>query len=385
VATVQVSRVLVVGGGIGGLGAAAAFALRGAAVDVVEVRQEAGVAGVGINQPANSLRMLRSLGVLDEIREVGYEHAHTTFSDWQGKAIVECPSHLGGDVPANVALSRQELHRILITAGERAGAKVTYGTSVEDLHDDGTEVHVTFADGRSASYDLVVAFDGLRSPMRQRLFGTRFEPVFTGYAVWRVALPRPDEVTHLALFQGDRSKAGVIPLSESSMYLFLVTPEADKQYVAPDRMTTMLTERLAGYGGLIGEIRDALDPAAAIVYSPLSEVMLPSPWYAGRTVVLGDAAHACAPHLTQGAGMALEDAVGLAEELQPEKRRVAASLKAFMHRRYARVKFVQDVSHQILASEMSVTAGDLPQAVEQMRQTLPAKMRQVESFLNTPF
>ena len=83
--------------------------------------------------------------------------------------------------------------------------------------------------------------------------------------------------------------------------------------------------------------------------------------------------------------MALEDAVGLAEELDTETRSVAASLKAFMHRRYARVKFVQDVSHQILAGEMSVTAGDLPQAVEQMRQTLPAKMRQVESFLNTPF
>jgi 2-polyprenyl-6-methoxyphenol hydroxylase-like FAD-dependent oxidoreductase len=385
VATVQVSRVLVVGGGIGGLGAAAAFAQRGVGVDVVEVRTDAAVHGVGINQPANSLRMLRSLGVLDEIREVGYEHARTTFRDWQGSPIVDCPSQLGGDVPANVALSRRELHRILITAGEQAGAKITYDTSVEDLQDDGTEVHVTLTDGRSAGYDLVVAFDGLRSPMRRRLFGTEFEPVFSGYSVWRVALPRPDEVTHLLLFQGDRSKAGLIPLSESSMYLFLVTPEVDKQHVAPDRMTTMLTERLAGYGGLIGELRDALDPSAAVVYSPLSEVMLPSPWYQGRTIVLGDAAHACAPHLTQGAGMALEDAVGLAEELDTETRSVAASLKALMHRRYARVKFVQDVSHQILATEMAVTARNLPQAREQMQQTLPGQIRQVESFLNSPF
>jgi 2-polyprenyl-6-methoxyphenol hydroxylase-like FAD-dependent oxidoreductase len=152
-----------------------------------------------------------------------------------------------------------------------------------------------------------------------------------------------------------------------------------------EQMGDLLKERLAGYGGLIGELRDSITSSEGIVYSPLSEVMLPSPWYRGRVIVLGDGAHACAPHLTQGAGMALEDAVVLAEELDAPNRGVGASLQAFMERRYERVKLVQDVSHQILFGEMAVTAAALPQTVDYLRQTLPGQMTQVETFLNGAF
>jgi 2-polyprenyl-6-methoxyphenol hydroxylase-like FAD-dependent oxidoreductase len=380
----QVERVLVVGAGIGGLGAAVALAQRGVAVDVVEVRGNAQVFGVGINQPANSLRALRALGVLDEILDVGYSYDRNTFFDWQGQLIADCPSMLGGDVPANTALSRRDLHRILSAALERAGAKVSYGVSVQDLNDTGYGVQVTLSDGRQADYDLVVAFDGLRSPMRQRLFGSGHEPVFTGYSVWRLTVPRPADVTNTLLFQGNGTKAGVIPLSQDSMYLLHVTAEPGNPHLPADTWGDLLTERLAGYGGLIGELRDSITSSDGIVYSPLSEVLLPTPWYQGRTIVLGDAAHACAPHLTQGAGMALEDAVVLAEELAVPNRGPAASLQAFMERRYDRVKLVQDVSHKILFSEMAINAEALPHAVAHLREALPGQMKQVETFLNGP-
>jgi 2-polyprenyl-6-methoxyphenol hydroxylase-like FAD-dependent oxidoreductase len=381
----QVTRVLVVGAGIGGLGATAALAQRGVAVDVVELRKHAQVFGVGINQPANSLRALRSLGVLDDILAVGYAFDRNTFYDWQGQLIVDCPSALGGDVPANTALTRRDLHEILSNAVDRSGAKVSYGVTVQDLDDSGDQVHVTLTDGRQADYDLVVGFDGLRSPLRQRLFGNGHEPVFTGYAVWRLTMARPAEVTHTMLFQGDGTKAGVIPLSQDSMYLLHVTAETGNPYMPSDQMADLLKERLAGYGGLIGELRESITSSDGIVYSPLSEVLLPSPWYQGRTIVLGDAAHACAPHLTQGAGMALEDAVVLAEELDVPERDLDAALQAFMQRRYDRVKLVQDVSHQILFGEMAVTADTLPHAVSHLRGALPGQMKQVETFLNAPF
>jgi 2-polyprenyl-6-methoxyphenol hydroxylase-like FAD-dependent oxidoreductase len=381
----QVKKVLVVGAGIGGLGAAAALAQRGVEVHVVELRKNAEVYGVGINQPANSLRALRSLGVLDEILSVGFAYDRNSFFDWQGNLIVECPSALGGDVPANNALSRRDLHRILIGAAERAGAKITYGATVEDFEESADQVNVTLSDGRVDAYDLVVAFDGLRSPMRQRLFGTEYEPVFTGYSVWRLTLPRPAEVTNTLLFQGDHTKAGVIPLSQDSMYLLHVTAETGNPYMPPEQMGEMLKERLAGYGGLIGEIRDDISSSEGIVYSPLSEVMLPEPWFKGRVIILGDAAHACAPHLTQGAGMALEDAVVLAEELETTDRSVADSLAAFMERRFDRVKLVQDVSHGILFGEMAVGAADIPGAAAHMREALPGQMAHVETFLNSAF
>jgi 2-polyprenyl-6-methoxyphenol hydroxylase-like FAD-dependent oxidoreductase len=268
---------------------------------------------------------------------------------------------------------------------QRAGAKISYGVTVQDLEELGDGVNVTLSDGRQETYDLVVGFDGLRSPLRQRLFGANHEPVFTGCSVWRLTMPRPAEVTNTLLFQGDGTKAGVIPLSRDSMYLLHVTAETGNPYMPSDQMADLLKERLAGYGGLIGELRDSITSSDGIVYSPLSEVMLPSPWYQGRTIVLGDAAHACAPHLTQGAGMALEDAVVLAEELGVPNRDVGACRQAFMERRYDRVKLVQDVSHRILFGEMAVTAQTLPHAVEHLREALPGQMKQVETFLNGPF
>lgn len=383
VRAVRVQRVLVVGAGIGGLAAAIAFARRGAEVEVVEIRPNAEVYGVGISQPANALRALRSLGVLDEIREVGFAYDRFQFNDWHGNPIVETPSVLGGDVPAHIALSRVDLHRILSAAAERAGAKITFEVTVRELSDREHGVDAGLTDGRTESYDLVVGFDGVRSALRNRLFGPEYEPVFTGYAVWRVTMPRPADVTNAHLFQGDQTKAGLIPLNEHSMYLLHVTAEPGNPHHDPDRFDELLIERLSGYRGLIGELAAAISGSEGIVYSPLSEVFLPAPWYRGHTVVLGDAAHACAPHLTQGAAMALEDAVVLAEEVSAD-RPVPASLAAFMSRRFDRVKLVQDVSHQILFSEMAVTAATLPQATEQMRQHVPAQMSEVETHLNQP-
>lgn len=381
----QVNKVLVVGAGIGGLGAAVALAQRGVEVHVIELRKNAEVNGVGINQPANSLRALRALGVLDEILAVGYAYDRNTFYDWQGNLIVDCPSALGGDVPANTALSRKDLQDILVGAATKAGAKVTYGCTVSDFEDTEDGVRVTLSDGREDSYDLLVGFDGLRSPLRQRLFGIEHEPIYTGYSVWRLTLPRPPEVTNTQLHQGDHTKAGVIPLSDDSMYLLHVTAETGNPYMPSDQMGDLLKERLEGYGGLIGEIRDGITASDGIVYSPLSEVMLPSPWFKGRVIVLGDAAHACAPHLTQGAGMALEDAVVLAEELENEDRTLVETLGAFMARRFDRVKLVQDVSHGILFTEMGVGADAIPTVSAHMRHDLPGQMAHVEEFLNSPF
>ena len=242
-------------------------------------------------------------------------------------------------------------------------------------------VRVTLTNGRVEDYDLVVGFDGIKSPLRQRLFGTEHDPEFTGYAVWRLSLPRPPEVTHTMLFQGDGTKAGVIPLSEHSMYLLHVTPEPGNPKHDPRHFDTLLKERLAGYGGLIGRLRDSIEGPEGIVYSPLSEVHLPAPWYVGRTIVLGDAAHASAPHLTQGAAMALEDAWVLTEELDVD-RPMAECLAAFMSRRVERVKLVQDVSHAILFGEMAVTADHIDEVATHMREALPGQMGFVEGTLN---
>jgi 2-polyprenyl-6-methoxyphenol hydroxylase-like FAD-dependent oxidoreductase len=380
-----VNKVLVVGAGVGGLGAAAALGQRGVQVDVVETKPDATVLGVGINQPGNSLRALDELGVLQEVLDVGFAFDGNEFRDWQDNLIIFVPSILGNDrVPANAALTRPNLHRILKGAAERAGASIRYGVTVESLEDDGDGVDVTFSDGTSDRYDIVGAFDGVKSAMRTRLFGSAFDPQYTGYGIWRLQLDRPDDVTRTLVYQGSSAKAGLIPLSQEFMYMFLVVPEPGNPHHDAADFGDLLKQRLAGFGGKMGEIRDAITGPEGIVYSPLIEVVLPRPWHKGRVIVLGDAAHTAAPHLTQGAGMALEDAIVFAEQVTSDLP-LEEALTAVSDIRFDRAKLVFDVSHAILEGEMQVTTENMPYAVAGMRAELPGQTAFLESQLNLSF
>jgi 2-polyprenyl-6-methoxyphenol hydroxylase-like FAD-dependent oxidoreductase len=367
-------RVLVVGAGIGGLGAAIALGQRGVDVDLVEVKPSFSVYGVGINQPANSLRALKTLGVLDACVAAGYQFDKADFYAADGEHLTTVPyGFTTADVPCNNALARVDLHNALIARAEELGIKIAYGTTVEDL-----------TDGRRQTYDLVVAFDGIRSPMRRALFGPEHDPVYSGFGVMRVTLPRPPEVTGSRIYQSLGVKAGFIPLSEDSMYMFVVTPQPAGVAFDPATLDEVLRRQLAPFGSLPGSVRDALDGPEGIVYSPISDVTLPLPWFKGRVGVLGDAAHACAPHITQGAAMALEDGVVLAEMLDGTDRPVEQTLRAFEERRYPRTKLVQDVSHGILEAEMSINADNYAEAVARMKATLPDQSRAVDRLLDAP-
>ena len=376
-------KILVLGAGIGGLGAAIALRQRGFDVDLVEIKPEISVYGVGINQPANSLRALRSLGVLDDILAVGCQFSQQDFYDADGELIVHVPSTLGGDVPANVALSRLNLHRILIGAAERHDVKIRYGTTMEQFSDNGRAVDVSFTDGRRESYDLVTAFDGIKSAARRAVFGPEHDAVYSGFGVFRVTLPRPEYVNGIRVYQALGVKAGYIPLSATTMYMFVVTPDPPGVNHRREDFTGILRSRMAPFGALPGEVRDALKPADDIVFSPISDVLLPLPWFSGRIGILGDAAHACAPHLTQGAGMALEDGVVLAETLAGGGL-LEDRLRAFEERRFPRARLVQDVSRGILQAEMSINAGNYDESVQGMRDHLVEQTHAVEQILNAP-
>jgi 2-polyprenyl-6-methoxyphenol hydroxylase-like FAD-dependent oxidoreductase len=380
----NVERVLVVGAGIGGLGVGAALAQRGIQTEVVEIKGEPNVFGVGINQPGNSLRALKAIGVLDEVRAAGFEFDCWDFCDAQGNLVARCPNNLASDgVPNNNGLARPDLHRILIDANERAGVDIRYGTTVADLTDDGGAVQVTFTDGREEEYDLVVGCDGINSQTRNRLFGDRVSPEYTGSGVWRLTVPRPEEVTEAALFQGLDAKAGYIPLSQETMYVLLVCPEPFRARYEQKDLPAMLRQRLDEFGGLVGEIRDNIRDGDDVVYGPLHEVKLTPPWFAGRVVICGDAAHASTPHLTQGAAQAMEDAIVLADEVTKD-RSLEQCLEAFTARRYPRARFSQQASRAILDAESSVTAETVEVALEHMRRELPGKFAEIDAVLRQP-
>ena len=343
----HVGRVLVVGGGIGGLTAATAFAQRGVEVVLIERRPGFDVPGVGLGQPANALRIYNALGVLPEILASGFSYDRMYIFDRDRELIVEHKFLLGDKtVPAFCALSRLRLHEVLLAAAEHAGADVRTGLTVNEIHEDNDQVTVTFSDGRIDSFDLLAGFDGIRSTTRLHLVGTVFAPRPSGYGGWRVQVARPEYVRCMEFLQGVGSKTGAMPLANNLMYIFHICPESPGAVFTRADYPDLFKERLSQYRSYVADIAASLDANSDIVYGPIEPMLLPWPWFRGRIVLGGDAAHTVPPHLTQGAAMAAEDGYVLAREMLEDDIPVQARLMKYSQLRYARNAFVYTFAYQ---------------------------------------
>ncbi|MGK4583647.1 FAD-dependent monooxygenase [Kitasatospora sp. HPMI-4] len=344
-------RVLVHGGGIGGLSLATALARRGHSVEVAEIRGESEALGVGIVQPSNALHVMRELGVLEQCLEAGFEWEVLTICDPSGNTLAGIPQPRMDGVPAANGIPRRALAGVLGRAAAEAGARIRYGTTVTELADDGAGVDVTLSDGSTGRWDLVVGFDGIGSPLRGRLYGERFRPEYTGFANWRVTVPRQPEVRGVVMSTGNRAaKALLTPITGELMYLGAVFAEPEDFRPDPERAHEQLAERLAGFGGPVAEALTRVTDPSAVVYSRISQVTVDEPWHVGRVVLAGDAAHASTPHLAQGAAMAVEDALVLAQSLDTADG-VPAALAAWEARRRPRALWVQNLSRAVLKQE----------------------------------
>lgn len=251
----------------------------------------------------------------------------------------------GLDAPAMNMLPRPALHEILRSAAEKAGATIRLGITIDELSQYADRVDVTFSNGEKSSYDIVVGADGIRSKVRQLVFGMQSEPRFTGHGVWRYTTRRPPELRFQSMYMGVGVKAGLVPLTRDTMYLLLVSNEPDNPKFKFDQLGSLLSERMKSFKGSLVGLRQEVATAKGIVYTPIEEVILPLPWHKGRVVLIGDAAHASSPHIAQGASMAIEDAVVLAELLSQDSG-IANAMSEFERRRFPRCKFVQDLSRR---------------------------------------
>ena len=370
-------RVLISGAGIGGMALATALARRGIEVQVVERRQQASAIGVGIIQHCNAVRVLQSLSLLQDCQAAGFQADERRYHDESGKLIVSAYSarSLGPDIPAFHNVPRVALQGILERAALEAGTQLRTGDTIAAITQDSDGVDVAFGSGASARYDLVVGADGIRSGLRRLLFGNEWEPQFTGFGFWRVTVPRLPKLDFMGMYHGSNStKAGLVPLTGETMYLFLVSNEPANVQMDPASHLRVLREYLAPYGGDVGAVRDMLNASHEIVYSPAEQVLLPQPWYVGRALLIGDAAHAGMPHLAQGAAMALEDAYVL-DELVGRQLPAPVLMESFMQRRYERCLYSQRASLAIANSEQHSDFTALSKHHDHLRESLPGIWR----------
>jgi 2-polyprenyl-6-methoxyphenol hydroxylase-like FAD-dependent oxidoreductase len=341
-------RVLIVGAGVGGLATGIAMRRCGITSEVVELHERPPVVGVGLTLLGPTLRALAMLDLLDVIVARGWGMDELLFCDASGTVFdtVEIPRLNGPGYPGQVGILRPELHAVLADAARAAGLPVRHNVSVTALQPGTDGVEATLTDGTRSVFDLVVGADGIRSRVRQLVFPDAPEPEFRGQAVWRAVLDRPPELTRYHLFYGPTTKAGIDPVSDTKLYVLLVQNVPDATHPDQRRLPELLRALLAGYGSPLAELVPKIRDPSAIDYRPLETILIPRPWYRGRVILVGDAAHSMTPHLASGAGMAIEDGIVLSEELAVGDA-IEVALERFMERRWERCRMVVENSAQI--------------------------------------
>jgi len=343
----RVDRVLVVGGGIAGMSLGIGLRRAGIRTDIVEIDAEWNVLGLGIALLGPTLRALRTIGLLERCIEQGFGYSSFAVGNPAGKIVqtVDLARLNGPDYPAAVGIMRPAFHAALADACRDEGVVIRLGTSVASLKQGRDSVEVAFSDGTTDRFDLVVGADGAYSKVRELAFGPDVRPRYTGQTVWRATVERPPEVTTLHVYYGGKGQPGFNPVSPDEMYVFLVQNSPDNERIPAERLPGALREQLAGFGGLLAEARDRITRPEKIVHRPIEALLVPPPWYRGRVLLIGDAAHVPTPHLASGAGIAIEDAIVLVELLRTDQP-VPEILEGFMARRFERCRMVVENSVQ---------------------------------------
>lgn len=341
----SIATALVVGGGIGGMAAAISLATRGVKVDLIDLDPEWRVYGAGITITGPTLRAYRRLGLLDEIKAQGAITNRTSLFRYDGTHLhdLEEPVIEEG-LPATGGIMRPVLHRIMQGRVRELAIPVKLGLTVTALDNLPDGVAVTFSDGTSGRYDLVVGADSIYSTVRDIAFPHMGPAKPTGQGCWRISIRKPPTMVAGEFYLGHDNPAGITQCAPDMVYMWMLTPhERREHHFTDEELFERLHGLLADFGGNAGWIRDNMTRDDWINYRPLAAALQPKPWFNGRIVLLGDAVHATTPHLASGAGMAVESGIVLAEELTAAAT-VAEGLEAYQERRFDRCRDVIESS-----------------------------------------
>ncbi|MFE0205782.1 FAD-dependent oxidoreductase [Streptomyces sp. NPDC058985] len=344
-----IRRVLIAGGGIGGIATALALQQQGIDSVVFERAPALRDGGAGLHIWTNGMLALAELGVADQIAAIAPAQEVCHFATSTGRPIGQYP--VGQFVERygqpTVAIGRSELHGILrdaVRAPIITDAEVTGFTE----HEDGVSLH--FADGTSEEGDLLVGADGIRSAVRTGLFGPQ-APDYTGYIAWRGhAELSPEEFppgTFQALF-GPGTRFTYYDIAPGVVHWMSVAngPAGGRDEGTPEQTLDMLRARHAGWTDPVRQILDATRPES-ILRGDVLDRKPDSVWGRGRVTLLGDAAHAMSFNIGQGACVAVEDALVLAGRLAAPGADVSAALRAYEAERQERTRPMQLLAHRI--------------------------------------
>jgi salicylate hydroxylase len=311
-------KVAIIGGGIGGLSAALAMQQRGFEVEVYEQSPELSEIGAGLNLSPNALKAFRALGVEDAATSIGFEPDFQLIRSWRSGRIIFRQPRKGalearfgaGHLTVHRADLLEVLSRPLPERIFRLGARCT--AVIPGVK----SAAARFADGSEIEADVIVGADGIRSVVRESLFGPE-APRFTGCVCWRGLVPM-DKVPR-GLISGD-STMYMGPHGHVVHYLvrrgelvnFVAHYDSDAWTEESWTRECDRSELMQTYAGWHDTLLRLYECADRYYKWALYDRDPPERWSKGRATLLGDSAHAMLPYLGQGACMAIEDGYMLA-------------------------------------------------------------------------
>jgi 2-polyprenyl-6-methoxyphenol hydroxylase-like FAD-dependent oxidoreductase len=299
-------RVIVVGAGLAGLATARALAGEGIDVAVVEHRDRAPGAGLGLNLPGNAVRALGHLGVAERVALAGVPVRRREYRSAGDRLLfaVDEGSFWSG-VAGSVCVRRG-----VVVDALADGVTVRWGASVTAVRPVATGVAVELGDGREESYDLVVGADGVNSVVRDRVAPEAPRPSLMTGASWRFVVENPG-VDCWTVWTGHGVLFLMIPLAPGEVYVYAASNRGESTQPDPSWLTSAFARFPQPVRAAVASGLAAAEPP---YHAPVEEVRA-STWHAPSLLVMGDAAHATGPVWAQGAAMALEDALVLARLL----------------------------------------------------------------------
>jgi salicylate hydroxylase len=310
-------RVVVVGGGLGGIATAVALIQAGIDVRVYEQAQQLTEVGAGVSLAPNGLRILERLGAGDGVRQLGARYMSAELRLSNGRPARHRP-YQWTRPGQNVGIHRADLLTLL--AGQLPPGTVRTGHRCTDFSQDAGGATAGFANDTTATADAVVGADGIHSVL-QGFVVEPSKPVFSGVVAHRGLVPRLDEypADTQRMWMGEGRHFLVFPVRAGQLlnYVgFVPSDEPARESWSAAGNPAELAAHFAGWDPVIGTIIAAISGpgGSGFRWGMYDRTPLPR-WSSGRLTLLGDAAHPMLPHLGQGVNQALEDAVTLARLL----------------------------------------------------------------------
>ena len=345
-------KILIAGGGIGGITTALALRQRGIEAILFEQAEAFSQVGAGIQLSANATRVLRALGLGDALARVAVYPEGRDYRAWDdGDRLYWTP--LGERAEAYFGAPYYHAHRadlLNVLLGGLGETGFRLSAHVDRFDQDAHGVTVTLANGAVAMGDILVGADGIHSTVRAQLFG-RESPRYTGNVAWR-GLVAAERVAHLDLGR----VTGVWMGPNRSIVQYYVSAGRTFNWIGisrseqPGRESWLaegrIEDALAEYAGWHHSIRTIIAGTPRVLRQALYDCEPLPDWRVGRVVLLGDAAHPMMPFYAQGAAQSIEDAYVLAGCIAASSDDPVAALERYVRLRQPRTAWMQELSRR---------------------------------------